>query len=300
MACAGKGATVTGTASSEATTISPTVGRRWLAQEIRRLREEAGLKQSDLAKRLRCGAPKIAHIESMRNPVNGPDLEVLLPFLGVPADRIDWYLRLADLAQEKGWWDGNRAVPSWFSLYIGLEWGASELHEWDMGFIPGLLQTPAYAEALLALDASDAGTPLDERIGARLQRQSALHREREPLLLHAIVDESAMHRAVGGEAVMREQMEHLIEMSEHPRVALQLMPFQAGPHRGQLGSFHVLRFPRDGDPGVVYLENQRGGLYLEEDDEVASFATEFGDLRNRALSQDDSAEFLVQRMKRSS
>ena len=291
---------MTGTASSEAATISPTVGRRWLAQEIRRLREAAGLKQSDLAKRLRCGAPKIAHIESMRNPVNGPDLEVLLPFLGVPEDRIDWYLRLADLAQEKGWWDGNRAVPSWFSLYIGLEWGASEVREWDMGFIPGLLQTPAYAEALLTLDTSEASTPLDERIEARLQRQSTLHREQEPLLLHAIIDESSLHRAVGGEAVMREQMKYLVEMSKHPQVALQLMPFEAGPHRGQLGSFHVLTFPRDGDPGVVYLENQQGGLCLEEDREVALFADEFEDLRNRALSQEDSAEFLVRIMKRRS
>ena len=281
-------------------TMSPTVGRRWLAQELRRLREAAGLKQADVAGRLRCKTAKIGHIESMRNPIGGPDLEVVLPFLGVPADRVDWYLRLADLAQEKGWWDGHRAVPSWFSLYIGLEWGASEVREWDMGFIPGLLQTPAYAEALLMLDASETGTPLDERIEARLQRQSTLHREREPLLLHAIIDESALHRAVGGEAVMREQMKHLVEMSEHPQVVLQLMPFQAGPHRGQLGSFHVLTFPRDGDPGVVYLENQQGGLCLEEDREVAMFADEFEDLRNRALSPEDSADFLVRRMKRRS
>ena len=70
-------------------------------------------------------------MESMRNAISGPDLEIMLPFLGVPAERVDRCLQLSDVAREKGWWDGNQAIPEWFSLYIGLEWGASEFHEWD-------------------------------------------------------------------------------------------------------------------------------------------------------------------------
>lgn len=67
----------------------------------------AQLRASDIAARLRCGQGKIAHMESMRNAIGGPDLEIMLPFLGVPAERIDWYLRLAEVAKQKGWWDGS-------------------------------------------------------------------------------------------------------------------------------------------------------------------------------------------------
>ncbi|WP_207954277.1 helix-turn-helix domain-containing protein [Saccharopolyspora elongata] len=278
-------------------TISPTVGRRWLAQEIKRLREAAGLKQSDVAKRLRCNPAKIAHIESMRNAVSGPDLEVMLPFLGVPPERVDWHLQLADLAKGKGWWDGNRAIPDWFSLYIGLEWGASEIHEWDLGFVPGLLQTRAYTEALINAGSRVSDVQQRQQVEARLQRQGALHRDTDALKLHAIVDESVLHRTMGDDLILRDQIAHLAAMSEHPQVTLQIMPFHAGPHRGHLGSFHWLGFPRADDPGVVYVENQKGGLYLEEPEEITDFRADFDRLAQTALPAEDSRNLLEKLVK---
>ncbi|MGI8307360.1 helix-turn-helix domain-containing protein [Saccharopolyspora hattusasensis] len=278
-------------------TISPTVGRRWLAQEIKRLREAAGLKQSDVAKRLRCNHAKIAHIESMRNAVSGPDLEVMLPFLGVPSERVDWYLQLADIAKEKGWWDGNRAIPEWFSLYIGLEWGASEIHEWDLGYVPGLLQTRAYSEALITAGSRVSNAQQRQQIEARLQRQDALHRDTGTLKLHAIVDESVFHRRMGSDFILKDQIAHLIAMSEHPQVTLQIMPFHAGPHRGQLGSYSWLGFPRADDPGVLYLENQKGGLYLEESEEITDFRADFDRLAQTALPAEDSCNLLEKLVK---
>ncbi|MFR9731875.1 helix-turn-helix domain-containing protein [Saccharopolyspora sp. MS10] len=274
------------------TPISPTVGRRWLAQEIRRLREAAGLTQRDVATRLRCASAKIAHMESMRNAISGPDLEIVLPFFGVPAERVDWYLQLADVAKQKGWWDGNRAIPEWFSLYIGLEWGASEIREWDLGFVPGILQTREYAEAVLADDLSASAARLQQQAEARLRRRDALNRANAPLSMHAIIDESALRRVIGDRQVMLDQIEQLVKFCADPRVTVQVMTFEGGPHRGQLGSFHLLDFTRDHDHGVVYVENQSGGACLEEVVEVERFRQVFEELTMKALSIEDSEGFL--------
>ncbi|MGM1059752.1 helix-turn-helix domain-containing protein [Saccharothrix sp. Mg75] len=265
--------------------LSPTVGRRWLAQEIRRLREAAGLKQADVARRLRCNPTKITHLESMRTPVGGPDLEVLLPFLGVPAERVDWYLRVCDISREKGWWDGDRSIPGWFSLYVGLEAGASEIRSWETGFIYGLFQTRPYARRLL--EDPDA-------VDARIRRQEALHRE-DPLVVHAIIDEAVLLRRMGDDQVMAGQLDHLVALGELPNITIQVMPFDAGAHRGHLGSYHWLGFPQPDDPGAVYLENQLGGWFLERAAELAVFQDDFAGLATRALSAEDSAALIARR-----
>ncbi|MBP2320883.1 transcriptional regulator with XRE-family HTH domain [Kibdelosporangium banguiense] len=275
--------------------LSPTVGRRWLAQEIRRLREAAGLTQSDLAKRLRCNATKIVHIETMRNPMNGPDLEVLLPFLGVPDERVDWYLQVCDLSKQKGWWDGNQAIPGWFSLYVGLEWGAREVLSWDMGYVPGLLQSKTYIEEMLRYTGSDEAVL--SKVDARLRRQEALHRKTDPLRVHAIIDEAVLRRVIGDVQTMRVQLRHLAALTELPNVTVQVMPFANSGHRGSLGSFRWLGFPQKGDPGAVYLENQNGGLFLEKPEELSLFLKDFADLAAQAITPEDSFTFIAKRAK---
>jgi transcriptional regulator with XRE-family HTH domain len=270
---------------TEAPVLSPTVGRRWLAQEIRRLREAAGLKQSDVARRLRCNPTKITHLESMRSPVSGPDLEVLLPFLGVPEERIGWYLRVCDTARERGWWDGDQSIPDWFSLYVGLEAGASEIKCWDTGYVTGLFQTTGYALMMLE----------EEAVRARLRRQKALQREDNPLVVHAILDEAVLLRQVGDVRTMLSQLDHLVTLGRRPNITIQVMPFGAAGHRGHLGSFKWLGFPLDDDPGAVYLENQWGGLFLEKPEELAVFHADFADLAERALSPEDSTALLTKR-----
>jgi transcriptional regulator with XRE-family HTH domain len=277
--------------------LSPTVGRRWLAQEIRRLREVAGLTQGDLAKRLRCNPSKITHIENMRNPVNGPDLEVMLSFLDVPAGRVDWYLRVCDLSREKGWWDGNEAIPGWFSLYVGLEWGASRIHSWDMGYVPGLFQTPDYVESILRYNGPDA--LVRSQVDARLRRQEALHRKTDPLKVHAILDDAVIRRPMGDIKVMRAQLHHLIALSELPNVTIQVMPFGNPDHRGHLGSFKWLGFPEESDPGVVYTENQIGGLFLEKPAELRVFTAGFAELCVQAMDPRDSVMLITKRAKES-
>ncbi|MGP4019924.1 DUF5753 domain-containing protein [Saccharopolyspora sp. 5N708] len=138
-----------------------------------------------------------------------------------------------------------------------------------------------------------ANIKLGRQVDARLQRQSALHREAAALSLHAIVDESVLQRTQGDGAVLNEQLKHLIEMCDHPQVTFQVMPFNTGPGRGHLGSFKWLGFPRPNDPGVVYVENQLGGLYLEEPEEIEQFNADFNHLSAEALSTHDSKGLLI-------
>nr|BFF02111.1 helix-turn-helix transcriptional regulator [Streptoalloteichus tenebrarius] len=220
----------------------------------------------------------------MRNPFNAVDLEIALPFLGVPPDQVEWYLRIWEASREKGWWDGNQAIPSWFSLYVGLEWGASEIHSWDLGHVQGLLQAPGYAEAVIRDGATVDDDTIKEQVATRLRRQEAMRRPEAPLRLHAILDESVLRRRVGSLDVMREQLRHLATLDGHPTITLQVMPFERGEHRGQLGSFTWLGFPQADDPGVVYVENQSGGLYLEKPEQLSEFRADFAELSRRALS----------------
>lgn len=271
---------------------SPTVAGRWLAADLRKLRTEAGLKQSDVAEELGCTHAKVGHLESGRSPVRRADLLVMMPMYGVPAERRDWYLDLCAKARQKGWWDGADGVPSWFSLYLGLESGAERSFCYDRGSVPGLLQTRAYVEAIIA-----AGYPDDPDYAAkvaeqRVQRQQILDRDEEPLKLIAIVDEAALRHEVGDRKLMREQWNHLVDMAGHPQVTLQVVPFASGAHAGQHGSFKIFDFSNPDDPGVVYLEVLRGGLYLEENDELADYRTAFDRLESLAWNPDDSVEFL--------
>lgn len=271
---------------------SPTVAGRWLANDMRKWRLQADLKQGEVAAELGCGQARIGHLETGHSPIRRGDLLVMMPMYGVPAERRDWYLDLCAKARQKGWWDGADGVPSWFSLYLGLESGAERTLCYDRGYVPGLLQTREYIDAVIA-----AGHPDDPDYAAKLteqrvQRQQVLDRDEEPLELDAIIDEAALRQEVGDRKLMREQWNHLVEMAGHPRVSLRVVSFGSGAHAGQHGSFQIFDFPNPEDPGVVYLEVLRGGLYLEENDELANYRIAFDRLESLALNPDDSVEFL--------
>ncbi|GLY54800.1 helix-turn-helix transcriptional regulator [Lentzea sp. NBRC 102530] len=291
---------------------SPTVVQRWLRGELKRLRKEAGFTQDAVARELRregrWSKAKVGHLETGHVLPHREDLQQLLPVYGVRGTRLEWYLELCDRARDHGWWDNAPGVPSWFGLYLGLEWGATVMVSYDLGFIPGLLQTRRYVEAVIR----DGETDEDEvanQVNQRMRRQEALSRPR-PLKLHAIIDEAALYRVVGDVDVMREQIEHLIALTgqQEPRdtnldddepfqvFTLQILPFSAGAHRGQLGSFSWMGFddsphpirdaldPAKNDPGVGYVENQAGGQYIDEPQPIARYLDTFRLLSGRALS----------------
>jgi transcriptional regulator with XRE-family HTH domain len=272
---------------------SPTVWRRWLAFELARLRREAGLDQKDVAKALRCTVGKVSYYETAERPVVVRDLdEVLLPLYNVPEERWPLYLQAAKDSRQKGWWERYDAstVPSWFSLFVGLEQGASRIRSYEAQLIPGLLQTNDYAEAVTRRGATErAELEIVRFVELRMARQAVLHREPDPLRLWVVLDEAALRRVVGNPTVMKDQLLHLAEMARHPTIIVQVVPHASGAHPGLIGRFQILDFPWPTDPGVAYIEHRAGALYLEEPREIEYHTVAFERICVHALSVDESA-----------
>ena len=275
---------------------SPTVWRRWLAFELTRLREEAGLTQKDVATALRCSDGKVSYYETAERTVVVRDLdEVLLPLYNVPAERWPLYLQAAKDSRQKGWWEryDTTALPSWFSLYIGLEQGATQLRSYAGLFIPGLLQTTDYADGTFRrATAQHTEDEIEHRVELRLARQAILDRDPDPLRLSVVLDEAALRRAVNGPDVMKVQLLHLAAAAERPHVTIQVVPFTHGYYPGLTGSFQILGFAPPTDPGVVYIEHRGGALYLEQALQIEEHVVAFEHICFRALPPDDSVALI--------
>jgi transcriptional regulator with XRE-family HTH domain len=275
---------------------SPTVWRRWLAFELGRLRREAGLDQKEVAKALRCTVGKVSYYETAERPVVVRDLdEVLLPLYNVPQEQWPLYLQAAQDSRQKGWWeryDGN-TLRSWFAPFVGLEQGAAQIRIYEAQLIPGLLQTKEYAEAVTRRGTAErAEADIVHHVELRMTRQAVLHREPDPLRLWVVLDEAVLRRVVGSPTVMRDQLRHLAEMTRHPKITVQVVPYAHGAHPGMVGRFQILDFPWPTDPGVAYIEHQSGALYLEEPQEIELHTVAFEHICVLALSPDDSATMI--------
>ena len=168
--------------------------------------------------------------------------------------------------------------------YVGLEAAASAMQEYNAELVTGLLQTEAYARAVMAA-AMRAGTDDQEterQIAVRLHRQKRLTAPDAPTLW-AVMNEAVLHRQVGGPQVMAGQLAHIGQPAARPNVIIQVLPFTAGAHPAMLGSFTVMQFPDPADPAVVYLEAQTGALYLEKPDDVRRYSLMIDYLRAQAL-----------------
>lgn len=264
---------------------SPTLRRRDLSKRLKELRERAGVSVAEAAEALGCSIDKIHWIE--RGEWNRPrwrDVRDLLDRYGVDDDDTrDYLIELAREGAQRDWWHPYRKMLSeTYTTYIAFEEEAEEVLAFELAIIPGLLQTEAYARALMGhgpakLDDAE----IDKRVQVRAERQRILDRA-DPAQLFAVIDEAALRRTVGGPEVMREQLRHLIEMAERPNVTIQVIPFDAGPHPGTGGRFTILGFGED--PDAVYIETIAGELLLDENEAVARYRTVFRRLNAEALT----------------
>jgi transcriptional regulator with XRE-family HTH domain len=276
-----------------AASTGPAVRRRQLMTELKRLRESAGLTQEDVAGQLDWHPTKIMRIETGRTAPHPNDVRVMLGLYGVADSGVlAGLLKLATDARQRGWWYSYKDVLlSRFELFLGLESEADSIRDFELSMIPGLLQTDDYARELIrGLMAFDAAE-IERRVELRMARQQILDREDAPHLW-AIVDEAAVHRVVGGKAIMKAQLLHLANSAEHGRTTIQVLPFSAGPHPGQTGPFIILGFAEPTEPEVVYMETVGGNLYVDKSEEVRLFSTVFDQLRAVALSPSQSAAML--------
>jgi hypothetical protein len=252
----------------------PAALRIQLGGQLRALRKAKRVSRQRAGWEIRASESKISRMELGRVPFKERDVADLLTLYGVADDDDrNALLRLARQASAPGWWQQfGDVVPSWFLSYLGLEESASLIRTYEVQFVPGLLQTADYARAVIQLghhDKDDA--EIEKRTELRRHRQNVLHRTAPPQLW-AVIDEAVLRRRVGTRAVMREQVESLIEASRLPHVRLQVIPFDAGGHAPAGCPFAILRFPERGLPDVVYVEQLTSAVYLDKPADVDHYA----------------------------
>jgi len=269
---------------------SPTV-RRWeVGQALRQLREEAGLKIEEVAAQLLCSPSKISRLETAARGAVPRDVRDLCRIYGASAEMETRLLELTRESKKPGWWQDYDEVASRGATYLGLEEAAVSITQYQTIRVPGLLQTADYARAYMrGIVPSMGAEAVEQYVASRVERHRLL--DQEPRLEYwAILDEAVLRRLVGGRAVMRSQLEHLIQLVEERRVTLQVVPFEAGAHAGMEGSFTVLRFPEGSMTDVIYVESRSGQLFLSRPGELAVYRETLDHLRATADSPDRSLE----------
>ncbi|GAB3973550.1 helix-turn-helix transcriptional regulator [Actinoallomurus acanthiterrae] len=269
---------------------SPTFRRRRVALELRRLREGAHLTLEQASEHLECSPTKLSRMETARTPLHPRDVRDLLDLYGVTDEKVRETLTgLARDSRKKGWWQGyDDVLPAQFSIFLGLETAASSIEAYRSQLLYGLFQTPDYARALMSVDVLRLKPEeVDRRVELRMARQELLTKE-DPLRVWAILDESVLHRIVGGRQVMRAQLQHLLRLSELPNVVIQILPYEAGPVLATPESFSYLRFPDPTDSPIVYMEYSTGALYLEREEEIQEYRNRIDHLVANGVGVDKS------------
>jgi transcriptional regulator with XRE-family HTH domain len=272
----------------------PTVLRIVLGSQLRKLRESRRISREDAGEAIRASHAKISRLELGRVGFKARDVSDLLTLYGVldENERTD-FLALARQANEPGWWHRyGDVLPSWFETHIGLEEAASVIRTYEVQFVPGLLQTQAYARAVTRLGYPRAsGIEVERRVQLRMNRQKALDGPSAPRLW-AVMDEATLRRPLGEDGVMRAQLEHLLEAATRPNVTLQVAPFAMGGLAAAGGPITILRFLEPDLPDIVYLEQLTSALYLDKKDDVDNYLSVMDRLCAQAASPKDTMRFL--------
>ena len=274
---------------------SPTVRRRRLAAELRRLRQASKLTIEQVAESLEWSSGKVSKIENARVSVLPRDARRLLDAYGVTeGQERDLLLSLARESRERGWWQQyGETVPEWFATYVGLEAEASAISVYRAEIVPGLLQTQRYAAALHRAELINATEEEIERhVAVRMERQARLKQPDAPQLW-VVLNEAVIRRMIGERAIMHEQLMKLAEVANAPNITLQVLPFSAGAHASMDSAFSILSFDPPTDGEIVYFEHPTCSLYLEKPDEVARYRLVYEHLRAASLSLDESRRLLA-------
>ncbi|WP_208897767.1 helix-turn-helix domain-containing protein [Streptomyces incarnatus] len=266
---------------------APTVGQVVLGKRLQELREASGLSREEAAKVLRVASATVRRMEMAEVALKIPYVQVLLDTYGVAEEEAAAFVRLAEEANQPGWWQRfHDVLPEWFSLYVSLEGAARIIRSYEPHFVPGLLQTEDYARAVLEAGTIGQTSPgtVERHVSLRMERQRLLERD-DPPHLWVIMDETVLRRPVSmrGE-VMRAQLDRLLEYAARDRVTLQLAEFTAGPHPGTYAPFTLFRFAEPELPDMVFTEYLTGALYLDSRREVAAHLEVLDHMTARAAS----------------
>jgi transcriptional regulator with XRE-family HTH domain len=272
----------------------PTIARWQLGSQLKAMRESVGLSQMQMAAVLGCSESKIYKIEAGDVSISRGDLLLMLSEYKIPEDdpRRATSFDLQSQGRQRGWWAKYGTIPANYSMYVGLEAAATEIRAFELAIVPGLLQTADYARAITAAAFPEQPDEVERRVELRIARQACLTEEPR-VRFWAIVDEAVIHRRTGGDAVMRAQLRHLVEVSRRPNVTIQVLPFSQGWHPGTTGSFSILEFPDGVHSPVAYIESPAGEMYLEREEEVRRASLTYTHLQTVALSAGKSRDLMA-------
>jgi transcriptional regulator with XRE-family HTH domain len=279
---------------------APTLLKMLVGVQLAGFREDAGLAQDQAARAAGFSAAKLSRIESGkgRRPPTESDVRTLLELYGTDDYEVSVLLKLLQRAGEPGWWQryDKRLMPEWFDRLVGLQEAAATIRTFEIQYVPGLLQTPAYTRAVVerGLPNAPAGE-VERRVELRRHRARLVSRDDAPQLW-AIIDESVLLRVLGSTEVMREQLAHLVEMAERPNVTLQIVPLSVTNASAPAIPITYLRFGGLDLPDVVYLEHIKSANFLEDRDETEEYRIALDRLADEALKPRDSLELLRQTM----
>jgi hypothetical protein len=278
----------------------PTVPRMILGNQLHRYREAAGISPDRAGYEIRASRSKISRMENGKVGFKERDVADLLDLYGITDEETRAsLLTLARQANAPGWWSkyGGDIMTDWFEEYLGLEAAASVIRAFELQFVHGLFQTEAYARAVTLLGNTSApAEEIDRRVSLRLKRQDLLAGPHPPQVW-TVIDEGALRRPVGGRAVMRGQLNRLIEVAGLRQVTIQVVPFSRGGHAAAGGSFTVLRFGDQDVPDVVYIEQLTSALYLDKREDVDHYLEVMNHLSTEALTPARTAHFLAEIIK---
>ncbi|WP_327234413.1 helix-turn-helix domain-containing protein [Streptomyces sp. NBC_01317] len=283
---------------------TPALCRLQLGSELRQLRLEAGLTSTQVVRKLLWSPSKLTRLETGENAtVETSDIMALCQIFEVDAETAEELKGYAAVTKTKrDWWQSKKyrpvITPS-FKAFLGLEATASALYDYESEFVPGLLQTESYVRVIYQRahqGLSDA--EIDRMVDVRMTRQAVLHRTDSPLKFTAIINESVLHRQVGGPDVMRAQLAHIIEAASAPNVRVQVIPFKAGAHPGMNGAFMILQFrDRVTLKPIAYFENLADGWVTRREGDVEMYEDAFSDLQALAPGPQESLSMIEKAMK---
>jgi transcriptional regulator with XRE-family HTH domain len=275
---------------------APTLLKMLVGVQLAGFREDAGLAQEQAARALGFSAAKLSRIESGkgRRPPAENDVRALLELYGTDDYEASVLLKLLQRAGEPGWWQryDKRLMPEWFDRLVGLQEAAAGIRTFEIQYVPGLLQTPDYTQAVVQRGLpSAAASEVRRRVELRTRRARLLERGDAPQLW-AILDESVLLRVLGSREVMRDQLAHLLATAARPNVTVQIVPLDVTNASAPSFPITYLRFGGFDLPDVVYLEHIKSANFLEDRDETEEYRLALDRLADEALEPRESVRLL--------
>ncbi|MET8824463.1 helix-turn-helix transcriptional regulator [Streptomyces sp. NPDC004610] len=275
---------------------APTLLKMLVGVQLAGLREDQQLSQEQAARKLGFSPAKLSRIEAGkgRKPPTETDLRALLDLYRVEEYETSVMIELLRRAGQPGWWQryDKRLMPEWFDRLVGLQEAAASIRTFEIQYVPGLLQTPGYTEAVVRRGLPVAPeNEVRRRIELRTRRCRLLDRA-DPPQLWAVLDESVLLRVLGDRTVMRHQLQHLIEMARRPHVTVQVVPLDVTNASAPVIPITFLRFDGLDLPDVVYLEHIKSANFLEDRDETEEYRLTLDRLADDALTPRESLALL--------